>query len=579
MNDMQKTLGFVAAAAIALGAAFVTRPTPFRGESQVALDTEFFADFTDPLTAASLEVVKFDDATGEVKPFKVAQVNGVWSIPSKLDYPADAERQLSQAAASLIGLKRLSQVAESPGDHGLYGVLDPNKAQPGDEGVGMSVKMDDASGKNLCQFIVGKEVKDQAGLRYVRLPGKDVVYTAKIKTDKLSTSFADWIEKDLLKLNSFDLREIILDNYSIDETQGVVNPGERMFLKYNEKDSKWSLEGLAEEEEMVTDKLNDLKNALDDLKIVDVQRKPAGLANDLRLSEGIQIDQQAFFALQRRGFFVVKGQLLSNEGDVVCRTKDGVEYMLRFGEIAVGTEEEKKEDAAEGEAKAEGGEAGADAEKKPADDKPKDGANRYVFVTARLDLDMIPKPELEAMPGEAPAAGPAAAEGQPATEAPPDAETPAAEKPATEKPATEQPAADAPAAPPGGGGDDAGAVAQAEAAAAPAAADAAAGEEGKGEEIKNTAPTADEVERARIEKENKRKQDEYDKKVKDGQKKVDDLNARFADWFYVISDSVYKKIKVGRADLVKAKEKPAGEGDSLKDFDKLQEGPEAAPGP
>lgn len=563
MNEMQKTLGFVAAAAIALGAAFVTRPTPFRGESQVALDTEFFPDFIDPLTAASLEVVKFDDATGEVKPFKVAQVNGVWSIPSKLDYPADAERQLSQAAASLIGLKRLSQVAESPGDHGLYGVLDPNKAQPGDEGVGMSVKMDDASGKNLCQFIVGKEVKDQTGLRYVRLPGKDVVYTTKVKTDKLSTSFADWIEKDLLKLNSFDLREIILDNYSIDETQGVVNPGERMFLKYNEKDSKWSLEGLADEEEMVTDKLNDLKNALDDLKIVDVQRKPAGLAKDLKLSEGIQIDQQAFFALQRRGFFVVKGQLLSNEGDVVCRTKDGVEYMLRFGEIAIGTEEEKKGDAAEGEAKAEGD----DAEKKPTDDKPKDGANRYVFVTARLDLDMIPKPELESMPGEAPAAGPAAAEGQPAGEATPEAE----------KSEAEEPAADAPAAPPGGGGDDAGAAAQA--AAAPATAGAAAGEKGKDEEIKNTAPTADEVERARIEKENKRKQDEYDKKVKEGQKKVDDLNARFADWFYVISDSVYKKIKVNRADLVKAKEKPAGEGDSLKDFDKLQEGPEAAPGP
>lgn len=561
MNEMQKTLGFVVAAAIALGAAFATRPTPFRGESQVALDTEFFPDFSDPLTAASLEVVKFDDATGELKPFRVAQVNGVWSIPSKLDYPADAERQLSQAAASLIGLKRLSQVSETPADHALYGVLDPNKAQPGDDGVGMSVKMEDASGKSLCQYVVGKEVKNQAGLRYVRMPGKDVVYTAKIKTDKLSTSFADWIEKDLLKLNSFDLREIILDNYSIDEARGVINKGERLKLIYNEKDSKWSLDELAEGEELATEKLNDLKNALDDLRIVDVQRKPPGLAQDLRLAEGITIDQQAMFSLQRRGFFVAEGSLFSNEGDVICRTKDGVEYMLRFGEIAVGTEEEKKEAAtADGKQEAAGDEEKPNDEEKPKDDAA--GSNRYVFVTAQLNLDLIPQPELETMPGEPQdAAAPAAPAEQPA--APP------------ESPPAETPAADAPAAPPGGGGDDAGAAAEGENAPPSQPAADAPGDE----EIKNTAPTADEVERARIEKENKRKQDEYDKKVKDAKKKVDDLNVRFADWYYVIGDSVYKKIKLSRADLVKKTEKPEGEGDSLKDFDKLQEGPAAAPAP
>lgn len=560
MNEMQKTLGFVAAAAIALGAAFVTRPAPFLGETQVALDTEFYPDFSDPLTAASLEVVKFDDATGEQKPFKVAQTNGVWSIPSKLDYPADAERQLSQAAASLIGLKRLSQVTETPGEHALYGVLDPNKAQPGDEGVGMAVKMDDASGKTLCSFILGKEVKGQAGLRYVRLPGKDVVYTTKVKTDKLSTSFADWIEKDLLKLNSFDLRQIILDNYTIDEARGVINKGERLTLLYNDKDSKWSLEGLAEQEELATDKLNDLKSALDDLRIVDVQRKPPGLAQDLRLAEGITIDQQALFSLQRRGFFVAEGSLYSNEGDVVCRTKDGVEYMLRFGEIAVGTEEESKTEPADGEKEGAGDEAKETADEPPGDKKPsaESNSNRYVFVTAQLNLDQIPKPELEALPGEA---------------AP--AEAPADQAGAEPAPPADPPAADPPAeTPPGGGGDDAAAPGDGQ-----ADADKPAGDAPAGEEIKNTAPTPDEVERARIEKENKRKQDEYDKKVKDAQKKVDDLNARFADWYYVIGDSVYKKIKLSRADLVKTKEKPAGEGDSLKDFDKLQEGPDAAPAP
>jgi hypothetical protein len=62
------------------------------------------------------------------------------------------------------------------------------------------------------------------------------------------------------------------------------------------------------------------------------------------------------------------------------------------------------------------------------------------------------------------------------------------------------------------------------------------------------------AERERIEKENKRKLDEYNDKVAAGKKHKDQLNARFADWYYVISDDVYRKIHLTRADLVKKKE-------------------------
>ena len=62
------------------------------------------------------------------------------------------------------------------------------------------------------------------------------------------------------------------------------------------------------------------------------------------------------------------------------------------------------------------------------------------------------------------------------------------------------------------------------------------------------------AERERIEKENKRKQEEYDEKVAAGKKHVKELNDRFADWYYVISDDVYRKIHLTRADFVKKKE-------------------------
>jgi hypothetical protein len=38
---------------------------------------------------------------------------------------------------------------------------------------------------------------------------------------------------------------------------------------------------------------------------------------------------------------------------------------------------------------------------------------------------------------------------------------------------------------------------------------------------------------------------------------VKELNERFADWYYVISDNTYKKIHISRDELIKEKAKPA----------------------
>jgi hypothetical protein len=47
--------------------------------------------------------------------------------------------------------------------------------------------------------------------------------------------------------------------------------------------------------------------------------------------------------------------------------------------------------------------------------------------------------------------------------------------------------------------------------------------------------------------------------VKAGEKRVKELNERFADWYYIISDATYRKIHLSREDVVKKKEKPADE--------------------
>jgi len=66
--------------------------------------------------------------------------------------------------------------------------------------------------------------------------------------------------------------------------------------------------------------------------------------------------------------------------------------------------------------------------------------------------------------------------------------------------------------------------------------------------------------RRRVERENRRKQDEYDDRVKAAQRRVRELNGRFADWYYVVPNKEYAKIHLGRSDAVQkvqAKDKPA----------------------
>ncbi|MDZ7309311.1 MAG: hypothetical protein ONB49_19950, partial [candidate division KSB1 bacterium] len=59
-------------------------------------------------------------------------------------------------------------------------------------------------------------------------------------------------------------------------------------------------------------------------------------------------------------------------------------------------------------------------------------------------------------------------------------------------------------------------------------------------------------------RENKRLQDEYDewqKKMDKGRNLSNDLNARFAKWYYVISAASFDKLHLSRKDLVKPKSK------------------------
>ncbi len=518
MHEFIKTLICVIAAAAAAIVVLIINMPPPTAAAQNVRNQPLYPDFKDPQKVASLEVVKFDEARGEVHPFTVAQIKHKgkgpvrWSIPSHDDYPADAKDQVAAAATALMGLRIIDMVSDNKDDEREYGVVDPPKTiTPGATGVGQRVTMRDADGKPLLDLIVGKEVPEKPDLRYVRKADESEIYIVAARTDKLSTKFEDWIEPNLLNINTLDLREVLIHDYAVqmdmegwgiverDKMQIAYNDAgdphwkmleDKQFVADNKKEGagKWVSVKMTANEQLNTTKLDDLKTALDDLKIVDVSRKPAGLSADLKVTADLASNAAGVQSLGKKGFYVARAEygpaeLFSNDGEIHLMMKDGVEYVLRFGQIA--------------------GSGPAAKDKGKSGDKAKDqstGLNRYLLVMAAFNPDAIAKPQLEKLPEPANAK---------------EAEKKSGEKPAKDvktakKPDEKKPAAD-----------------------------------GK----------ALEAERARIEKENKRKQEEYDQQIADGQKKVKELNARFADWYYVISDEVYRKIHLGRDEIVMKKPK------------------------
>src|SRR5262245_47910767 len=99
MSESAKTAAFVAVALVCVAIAWLTAPR--RGSDSTVSDRgqPFFAAFTDPNAATSLEVIEYDAQTLAARPFKVLNRDGRWVIPSHDSYPADAGTRLASIAA------------------------------------------------------------------------------------------------------------------------------------------------------------------------------------------------------------------------------------------------------------------------------------------------------------------------------------------------------------------------------------------------------------------------------------------------------------------------------------------------
>ena len=536
MNEGPKTAIFVGAALVLSLASYWSFPNTKRIDPGGTVGSDLFT-FDDPADAASLEITSYLEDLDTTHTFKIAKNSKteLWTIPSHAGYPADATEQMRDAVTTLIGLETLGLASEEAADHELYGVMEPGQdGRIGSKGVGLLITVQDAKGKDLANLIIGKSVKGTEDQRFVRIPGQDLVYAVSIDPDKLSTKFEDWIKSDLLSLSSFDIENMQLRDYFVVKTNqgGALEKRSEVRVKWNSSDSKWELEDmltfrgreavpteLLENEELDTSKLNDMKNAFSDLKIIDVQRKPKGLGVDLKADESFMDDDENRRSMMAHGYYASATgagdfELYAANGEVYVGMKDGYEYILRFGSVAM------------------------------TDEGTDDGSlNRYLFVMARVDESKFPTPQLEPLPTSVDLPKPEAGDAP----APPDAD---AEKEGDD----------------GENSDDENS-------------DDVNSDDAKKDDVKNDEKEKEaEEERKRelqaaverVEKENQRKMDTWEEDKKKAADKVRELNARFSDWYYVISEDVYKRIHLSRNDIIKENAAAIDEGFGIDAFRKLQ---------
>ena len=601
MSEMAKTIVLVFLAIGSLSFAFVVGP----GNEGNDFDELIGARLNnfEVGQAKRLKIVKFEQETASRQEFEIAEVDGLWTIPSKQGYPADANKRMAEAVNNVIDREILRIAARSASEHNTLGVLNPesSKLNSKSSGAGTRIVISDENDNVLSDMIIGKPVPESENQYHVRDTDKDLVYVVNLNPENLSTSFKDWIEGDLLKLNPLDLQEIDIHDYSVELRPVLAAGGFTMqvlwdrrgefLLEYDKSESEWGAKRLkrfdaaknelvefklAEDEELNKDALQELRDSLEDLLIVDVERKPAGLSADLQAGEGFLNDNDAVESLGERGFAAVSLQpgtdpeILSSEGQLICSLSDGIEYVLRFGNM-----------------KSDSQETGSSQDSKNPDgtmaDSQNSGSNiyRYLFVMARFNELLLASPELEEFPAlpegiteEDLEAAAAAAEKSQETET---EETPTAGSPSSdsesseespvEKTEEEEEEEEAEGTAETASENDPTAVETEVTAEATSETDSTEAETEESQTANAAETDEDEAEkkaeemsrilavREGIIQENERKQNEYQDKIKASKERMQELNERFGDWYYVIDNAVYKKIHLGSEQLIRKKEK------------------------
>ena len=417
MNELSKTLTFVAVALLLTGAAFVgTRDRVVKNAQFNDQGQPFFPDFKDPLACTDLEVVSFDPATATATRFRVMWKDKKWVIPSHYDYPADARDRLSKTAAAVMDLRKDTIRSDKVEDQQAMGVIDPLDSKTTTlEGRGKRVTLRDASEKVLADFIIGNEIKGtereggrrraalcprarpEADLRRGR-QGRPLDAVRRLDRDQPAQGRHQQDPQGGLRQLQDARRSRTpgrparagpsAATRSRSPARSRSARGTSRSRRGTPRPAQWNDVRHPAGQEANEDRLRSLTDALGDLKIVGVRPKPPGLTdpNDPKLELTVPI----VLSLQNRGFFLPAHGLYSDQGDVHRhdRRRRRLHPPLRRARLRHRRRADAPARPTTAEKKDEPDKAKKDAEQKSKGTQE----NRFLMVTVSFDPTLIPKP-------------------------------------------------------------------------------------------------------------------------------------------------------------------------------------------
>ncbi|MBR4832910.1 MAG: hypothetical protein IKU86_01080 [Thermoguttaceae bacterium] len=439
-NEVLKSALIGVAALVALVCWLKFQPRLPDVEPKEKIGRRLFENFDETTPISRVEFVGVDAETGEIKELTLVREGDELRLPALANFPAENADRWAKIVAPLVQLPVLDVADEAvrSGDakkiaqlHRECGVLAPedaafevqlnasNSAKNGEKApekaanstqsaaedakiaqneedgensetaqtaplAALSIKIFGENGSSLVELLVGNRAPESSAtrdVRWVRLPGDDVVYAVDFSGDsteevgttqflefpqRISFNPIDWADRDLLRISRWDVATLAVrdSTFSVvkaeDGTPAPVDykaAGIAVFRQNPENSLArvWSLEqrlnrdaeGVwsdvkpVDPESAQNDVLNETADALGRLSVVDVRKKPEALATlfcERRLGGELAAH---FGTLAEFGFAALEHDPLNPEkiepalvgeaGGIELRTKNGVQISLLFG--------------------------------------------------------------------------------------------------------------------------------------------------------------------------------------------------------------------------------------------------------
>ncbi|MFH5802922.1 DUF4340 domain-containing protein [Alienimonas sp. DA493] len=344
MTETARTAAFAAVAAVSVAvAAFLSWPGPTpetAGFEQVGTPffTAFAPDADDPDAAGNLSkigrftITAFDPDTGAIQEFRVTrnEETGLYGL-SPYGYPAEAAEKLAEVATALGSVERTALQSRRESDWADLGVVDPASEDVDRlEGRGLRIELTGDDGNTLADLIIGNAVEGRDGYFYVREPRDDSTYIAKLEDLGLSAAFADWIDPQVLDVQASEVRRIALPAEVLDAAAGTISLRDPLTAVRDGAAGEWAPAPdtpVPAGQQIDQAAANELARTVTGLRIVGVRPKPAGLQPDLRVSDEVAANPIAMR--------LIRDSLL-DKGFVPVEVADGrARVMGAAGEVTV----------------------------------------------------------------------------------------------------------------------------------------------------------------------------------------------------------------------------------------------------